>query len=204
MTAVNLTNVTVLDNPSPFTNPFQFEVTFECLQELQDDLEWKVTYVGCAESEEHDQVLEEVLVGPVPMGVNKFVLQASPADHTKIPPDDLLGVTVVLLTCSYRDKEFVRVGYYVSNSSLDAKEEINPETNQLESVVPVVTDIRRVQRHLLADKPRVTRFPIDWDEPSENEAQNQMSNEGDLQEAQMKTDVDMMETEAVPMQQETY
>ena len=39
------------------------------------DLEWKVTYVGCAESEEHDQILEEVLVGPVPMGVNKFVLQ---------------------------------------------------------------------------------------------------------------------------------
>ena len=25
-----------MDNPSSFTNPFQFEVTFECLQELSD------------------------------------------------------------------------------------------------------------------------------------------------------------------------
>ena len=26
----------VLDNPCTFENPFQFEITFECLQELED------------------------------------------------------------------------------------------------------------------------------------------------------------------------
>lgn len=36
MTLVNIIQVTVLDNPTAFTNPFQFEITFECLQELQD------------------------------------------------------------------------------------------------------------------------------------------------------------------------
>jgi histone chaperone ASF1 len=36
MALVNVTNVIVMDNPTKFTNPFQFEVTFECLQELQD------------------------------------------------------------------------------------------------------------------------------------------------------------------------
>lgn len=39
------------------------------------DLEWKILYVGSADDFEHDQVLEEVMVGPVPVGVNKFVLQ---------------------------------------------------------------------------------------------------------------------------------
>lgn len=39
------------------------------------DLEWKVVYVGSAESERHDQVLDTVLVGPVPVGINKFVFQ---------------------------------------------------------------------------------------------------------------------------------
>jgi hypothetical protein len=39
------------------------------------DLEWKVVYVGSAKGEEHDQVLDEVLVGPVPLGTSKFVLQ---------------------------------------------------------------------------------------------------------------------------------
>lgn len=36
MALVNVTNIVVLDNPTSFTNPFTFEVTFECLQELQD------------------------------------------------------------------------------------------------------------------------------------------------------------------------
>lgn len=39
------------------------------------DLEWKVVYVSSAEDAEQDQVLEEVMVGPVPVGINKFVLQ---------------------------------------------------------------------------------------------------------------------------------
>ncbi|CAM9162664.1 unnamed protein product [Sphacelaria rigidula] len=34
MALVNVTNVVVLDNPTTFTNPLTFEVTFECLQEL--------------------------------------------------------------------------------------------------------------------------------------------------------------------------
>lgn len=38
MSLVNIIHVTVLDNPTSFTNPFQFEITFECLQELQDGM----------------------------------------------------------------------------------------------------------------------------------------------------------------------
>lgn len=36
MSAVNLTNVTVLDNPAPFLSPFQFEISYECLTPLKD------------------------------------------------------------------------------------------------------------------------------------------------------------------------
>lgn len=42
---------------------------------IYTDLEWKITYVGSAEDESRDQILEEVLVGPVPVGTNKFVFQ---------------------------------------------------------------------------------------------------------------------------------
>lgn len=68
MAKVHITNVVVLDNPSSFFNPFQFELTFECIEELKEDLEWKMIYVGSAESEEHDQVLDTIYVGPVPEG----------------------------------------------------------------------------------------------------------------------------------------
>lgn len=36
MSAVNITNVTVLDNPAAFLNPFQFEISYECLVPLED------------------------------------------------------------------------------------------------------------------------------------------------------------------------
>lgn len=44
---------------------------------VDTDLEWKIIYVGSAESEEYDQVLDSVLVGPVPAGRHMFVFQVS-------------------------------------------------------------------------------------------------------------------------------
>uniref|UniRef100_A0A4X2M1S5 Anti-silencing function 1B histone chaperone n=1 Tax=Vombatus ursinus TaxID=29139 RepID=A0A4X2M1S5_VOMUR len=75
MAKVSVLNVSVLENPSPFHSPFQFEISFECSEALADDLEWKIIYVGSAESEEFDQILDSVLVGPVPAGRHMFVFQ---------------------------------------------------------------------------------------------------------------------------------
>jgi len=151
MSAVNITNVTVLYNPAAFLNPFQFEISYECLTPLKDDLEWKLTYVGSAEDEKYDQVLESVLVGPVNVGNYRFVFQADPPDPSKIPDEDIIGVTVLLLTCSYQGQEFIRVGYYVNNDYAD---------EQLREEPPQVVQLDKIQRNILADKPRVTKFPI--------------------------------------------
>lgn len=117
------------------------------------DLEWKLTYVGSAQSDNYDQELDTLLVGPIPVGVNKFVFEADPPDLKRIPLDELLGVTVVLLTCAYDGREFVRVGYYVNNE-YDSEELVNAPPAQ-----PVIEKIRR---NVLAEKPRVTRFAIKW------------------------------------------
>lgn len=158
----------VLDNPAPFLSPFSFEITFECLQPLSDDLEWKVLYVGSAEDTSHDQVLDEILVGPIPVGINKFVLQADAPDISQIPEGDILGVTVVLVTCSYREKEFVRVGYYVNNEYTEEYDE--------EAGPPKPLDMSKVKRSVLAEKPRVTRFPIQWGDAKDEETENVQQN----------------------------
>mmetsp|Transcript_21241 Transcript_21241/g.47931 ORF Transcript_21241/g.47931 Transcript_21241/m.47931 type:complete len:317 (-) Transcript_21241:237-1187(-) len=247
MALVNVTNVIVLDNPTSFSNDFQFEVEnselhpqslvnnfkanyylpkiilhniqmrysyflaswfyqieFECLGELEDDLEWKVTYVGSAEDQTRDQVLEEVMVGPVPQGVSKFVLTAPCPDRAQINEADLVGVTVCLVTCSYRDKEFVRIGYYVNNefyhenplnfdhaaaqqrAQLEALHRaqqqaqdpaaaqaaalpvapVGPVAASEEEIAALVAqgplDVSKVFRSIMSDRPRVTRFQIDW------------------------------------------
>lgn len=55
-----------------------------------------------------------------------FLWQADPPDVNKIPVADALGVTVVLLTCSYRNQEFVRVGYFINNEYNDPELRENP------------------------------------------------------------------------------
>jgi len=172
---------------------------------LPPDLEWKVLYVGSAHDSHKDQVLDEILVGPVPVGLNKFVLQADAPDPAKLDPLDILGVTVVLVTCSYQSHEFVRVGYYVNNeytdpnyssnynnssaggtiSATDMDEEddekdsgsdnhkaaAEEQSSSPTSMLPPPPkypnlDMSKVQRQILADKPRVTKFPIPWGAPT--------------------------------------
>jgi histone chaperone ASF1 len=170
-----------LDNPTCFTNPFQFEITFECLQQLDDDLEWKVLYVGSAQDASRDQILDEILVGPVPVGVNKFVLQADAPDPSQLAQEDLLGVTVVLVTCSYKEREFVRVGYYVNNEyhNPDAPPPPPPPTDGSEPPppppLPNPVPLEHIQRQILADKPRVTKFPISWGDEADSSNNNHVS-----------------------------
>lgn len=154
MSVVTLLGVNVINNPAKFTDKYLFEITFECLEPLEKDLEWKLTYVGSAQSDSHDQELDSLLVGPIPVGVNKFAFEANPPDTKLIPDDELLGVTVILLTCAYDGREFVRVGYYVNNEY---------ESEELTNDPPAKPVIEKIRRNVLAEKPRVTRFNIKWD-----------------------------------------
>lgn len=104
-------------------------------------------------SDQYDQELDSLLVGPIPVGVNKFIFEADAPKTNRIPDADILGVTVVLLTCSYDGREFVRVGYYVNNEY---------ESDELNADPPAKPSIEKIRRNILADKPRVTRFAIKW------------------------------------------
>ena len=154
MAAVSVTSVIPESTCVPFGTPFSFAIEYECLYALKEDLEWKMIYVGSAEFDIHDQVLDSVLVGPVLAGNYKFIFEGNAPDPSKIPTEDIIGVTVVLLTCSYKGKEFIRIGYYVNVDYADEQLRLDPpETLLLTSLF----------RTVLSDHPRVTRFPVDFD-----------------------------------------
>tara|TARA_B100001778_G_C18549095_1_gene612189 strand:- start:609 stop:1112 length:504 start_codon:yes stop_codon:yes gene_type:complete len=99
------------------------------------------------------------------------VFQANAPDATKIPNSDILGVTALLLTCSYQQNEFVRVGYYVNNEYNDEELRENP---------PSLPQLDKIVRNILAEKPRVTRFPCEFDAvsiPTEDGGNMQMMQE---------------------------
>lgn len=116
MSRIHVTGVRVLDSPKQclLQIPLQFQICFNCINPgVEDELEWKVVYVGSADDESQDQTLDSCLVGPCSVGKNRFVLEVPSPEITKIPKKDLFGVTVLLLCCSYRNQEFIRIGYYV-------------------------------------------------------------------------------------------
>ncbi|KAI0052398.1 anti-silence-domain-containing protein [Auriscalpium vulgare] len=153
MSIVTIRDVEFLNNPARFLDPYHFRVTFECIAALKDDLEWRLIYVSSPGNEELDQELDDCLVGPVPIGVNSFEFEGSPPSPAKIPAEDVLGVAALILTGSYNDQEFVRVGYY-QNTEYNNEEMKNspPSRIQFESLVRDIST-----------KPRVTRFQIKWD-----------------------------------------
>lgn len=107
------------------------------------------------------------------------MFQADPPDTTKIPEQDALGVTIVLLTCSYKGQEFVRVGYFINNEYSDPEMRENP---------PAKPQFDKMTRNILASKPRVTRFKINWDDTnnSEEPVDNEANGESNPQENGME------------------
>ncbi|KAJ1718327.1 Histone chaperone asf1, partial [Coemansia biformis] len=160
MSLARILNVKVVEPQAPFLAPYKFEITFECISALEDDLEFKLIYVGSANTKTLDQELDSLLVGPVPVGINKFLFEADAPVPSKIPEQDLMGVTIILLTCSYMGKMFERIGYYVDNAYMDQAMQADPP----KAPVP-----EKLFRNILADKPRVTRYAINWDDPTKEE-----------------------------------
>lgn len=83
-----------------------------------------------------------------------FVLQVDAPNPSLIPSSDVIGVTIVLLTCSYKNAEFVRVGYYVSNEYTD---------EELRETPPPTPDVAKITRTIASHDPRVTKFPHKFD-----------------------------------------
>mmetsp|Transcript_4947 Transcript_4947/g.9068 ORF Transcript_4947/g.9068 Transcript_4947/m.9068 type:complete len:217 (-) Transcript_4947:40-690(-) len=181
MAAVDIFNVSVLDNPSPFESPISFEITYEVREPLKEDIEWKVIYVGSAEDESYDQELESVLLPAETPGRFGFILQVDAPDPQRLPVEDILGVTIILLSCSYKDKEFIRVGYYVNNEYTDPELIENP---------PATPIIQKITRNIGADQPRVTKFPHLFDYQITDVRNNA---EGAMNVGNEEVDVDMEE-----------
>ena len=71
MSIVSLTGIEVLNNQQ-----ILILMNFKLLLNVwnhKEDLEWKLTYVGSSDSLDHDQELDSILVGPVPVW-DKFIL----------------------------------------------------------------------------------------------------------------------------------
>ena len=146
-------NIEFLNNPAKFTDRYLFRITFDCPTPLPCDIEWKLIFISCPDNESLDQELDSLVVGPIPQGINQFSFDAEPPDPRLIRKEDVLGISALIFTGSYKDQEFVRVGYY-QNTEYDCEE--------MREQPPEEILFDRLVRDIYSAKPRVTRFQIRW------------------------------------------
>ncbi|CAD8044943.1 unnamed protein product [Paramecium primaurelia] len=155
MALINITNIVFDQDTALFNSPIQMQITFEVMRQLDEEIEWKLIYIGSPNSDRYDQVLEQFSMPPLQQGTMQFTLMSSGPNFELIPSkDDLFGASAIILSVKYRKQEFFRVGYYVYNTYLE------PEL--IENDPPQVL-IERVYRQINTQAPRVTRINIDWE-----------------------------------------
>lgn len=101
MSVVQVTDVQLNTDLNRLTDPFEFVVTFEASRNLQDDLDWKLIYVGDPTDTSEDQELECITLGPITAGNLRFTMQADAPDFAKIDQDDIHGMTVSIFTLDF-------------------------------------------------------------------------------------------------------
>lgn len=151
MAQVHINNVMVQNNPAPALSPVQFEITFECFKDLPGTFDWKIIYLGSPTDSQYDQIIDEFEMNDLKAGVLSFMTDSNPPNFSKIPPNEILGTTAILISASYEDQEFFRVGYYVHNEYDDPNMELPPQ--------PI---LERIRRNIMSENPRIMRFEIEW------------------------------------------
>ena len=81
MSLINVTNVIMKEATAKFTDPIWVEISFDALQEL-NQLIWKVIYIGEANNDESDQVLEDIEMPIEQVGPMRFTIEVGYKNHT--------------------------------------------------------------------------------------------------------------------------
>jgi histone chaperone ASF1 len=156
-------------NPAPFTEGYQWRVRLQTLDELPLPIDIAFTWVGSKNSEDHDQELDEIEVGPLPVGTHEFQVEHDAPDHELIPKEDLINVTGLFMTFSYAGQQFLRVGYYVSVAFWNDAFNATP---------PPTVEIQEVGRNVLIQKPILNCFGIDWTRTAPAAAESDEDHDG--------------------------
>ncbi|CAD2215318.1 histone chaperone ASF1 [Angomonas deanei] len=140
-------------NPDAYCAPLKWRVRVEALENFSEPISISFVWVGSASSSEYDQHLDSFDIGPLTVGVTEFQLECDAPQVELVPPGDVLGVTILIISFQFRSQEFLRVGYYVQVAYFEDEKNQHP---------PQVPDKNALGRFLAMPQPVVTFNPLVW------------------------------------------
>lgn len=141
------------ENPDKYASPFRWRMRLAAEENVAEPITVSFVWVGSAASSDYDQQLDSFDVGPLEKGVTEFNLECDAPQMELVPPGDVLGVTILIISFQYKGQEFLRVGYYTQVAYFDAEwNRCPPETPQ----------VQLLGRFVAMPQPAVTVTPIVW------------------------------------------
>ena len=147
-------------NPARYVDGFRWRIKLTALTQLRSPVEVRFIWVGSEFSNAHDQLLDELEVGPCTVGDNEFTVDIDPPNWKLIPPNEVLGLTVLQIVFLYEGAAFLTVGYYVNVAYFN---------DDMNSRPPAIVNDSLLGRNLLIAKPAVTTHSIGWGDVDEDE-----------------------------------
>ena len=77
MSLINVLNVIPKQSKSEFNAPIEFDIFFESVRSLKHSLTWRIIYIGQANNDMSDQVLEDAEMDVTAPGRMSFTLSVS-------------------------------------------------------------------------------------------------------------------------------
>lgn len=150
MYPIEILYIKVLNNFCNINSLFIFEVLYEIKYNLETDFHINVIYITSPLEKKNDQELELFTLPAKKIGKFKVILKIQPPNYNNFKLEELMEVTVILLTVSYQKTELIRIGYYLNNEIVFRNDA--DETNSIKN--------ENIIRKILSDKPRITYFPF--------------------------------------------
>jgi len=88
----------------------KFKFDLQVQEALPESVKFKIIWISSAERADLDQTLDDFEVGPMQKGSCSFVVDINPPNPNLIPVNDILGITAMMISISYRGMEFFRLG----------------------------------------------------------------------------------------------
>ncbi|MES1922518.1 Histone chaperone asf1, partial [Bonamia ostreae] len=155
---IDLKKITLVnENQIKYRDPFLLHLELHCYEPglpPNSTIIFDISFVSPSNEKEFEQKLGKFEIGSIRTGFNTFDLKVEGPDHSIVPEVDRFDISALIISCSYLDQEFVRVGYFVS---FYVAEEMKEQIETMEKI-----SVEDVRRKILENDVRVTRFSIDW------------------------------------------
>uniref|UniRef100_A0AC35TZI1 Histone chaperone asf1 n=1 Tax=Rhabditophanes sp. KR3021 TaxID=114890 RepID=A0AC35TZI1_9BILA len=141
------------ENPAKFTDILKVGIQFECSEATDGETKFDLIYVGSAKSREFDQILDTITFETIPVGVHTVHFEVKHPDISKIPKEDLTGVTAIILDCYYKEQLFMQTSWFCA---------VNYTTDELIENPPTVPMPEQLTRNIDKEDVRVVVYDIKW------------------------------------------